>query len=66
MADTVHSWLTSLGIQGDNAFILSQILILIALTLAGLILQLLINSIFRKENSIVSRFNVCIRMRIGS
>ncbi len=48
MADTVHSWLTSLGIQGDNAFILSQILILIALTLAGLILQLLINSIFRK------------------
>jgi len=48
MVAEISSWLTSLGIQSDNALILAQILLLTSLSIAGFLLQLLIHLIIRK------------------
>jgi len=48
MLENISSWLSGLGIQSGSSVILSQILILISITIAGVLIQLLIHIIIRK------------------
>lgn len=48
MVESISAWLGSLGVQNNNALLLSQIAILIGLSLAGLLLQTAIHFFIRK------------------
>lgn len=48
MVENIYTWLLDLGVQGDNAQLLSQIIILSGITLSGLLLQALIHYFVRK------------------
>jgi miniconductance mechanosensitive channel len=48
MIENITAWLTGLGVQGKNALLLSQIIILIGISLAGVLLQGFIHYFVRK------------------
>jgi miniconductance mechanosensitive channel len=48
MLEDITIWLTAMGIRTENAVLLSQILVLIGLIIAGFVLQRLINVIIKK------------------
>lgn len=48
MVAEISSWLTGLGVQSDNALTLAQIALLLGLSIAGFLLQLLLHLVIRK------------------